>query len=119
MLIDSGSTSNYRSARCQTVLELEVRLEEDFEQLTLADGSKVHVQGCVQFVLHCGNCKTRILAQVFPNLHEELILGIPLLVQKNPTIDWAIGRVIIDRNGIVFTQPCHCQCLNKPEDREK
>ena len=45
VLIDSGSTGNYLSARCQTALELEVKPEEDFERLTLADGSEVHAQG--------------------------------------------------------------------------
>ena len=78
VLIDSGSTGNYLSAWCQTALELEVKPEEDFERLTLADGSEVHAQGYVQFVLHCGNYKTKILARVFPNLHEELILGNPV-----------------------------------------
>ena len=74
VLIDSGSTGNYLSARCQTALDLEVKPEEDFEWLTLADGSEVHAQGYVQFILHCGNYKTKVLARVFPNLHEELIL---------------------------------------------
>ena len=39
--------------------------------------------GYVHFVLHCGNYKTKVLTQVFPNLHEELILGIPWLVEEN------------------------------------
>ena len=42
VLIDSGSTGNYLNARCQTTLDLEVKPEEDFERLTLVDGSKVH-----------------------------------------------------------------------------
>ena len=45
----------------------------------------------VQFVLHCGNYRTKVLARAFSNLHEELILGIPWLVQENATIDWASG----------------------------
>ena len=76
VLIDSGSTGNSLSARCQIALDLKVKPEEDFERLTLADGSEVHAQGYVQFVLHCGNYKTNVLSWVFPNLHEELILGI-------------------------------------------
>ena len=71
--------------------------EEEFERLTLVDGREVHAQGYFQFVLHCGNYKTRIIAWVFPNLHEELILGISWLVKENPTIDWAIGRVTVER----------------------
>ena len=51
MLIGSGSTGNYLSALCQTALELEVKPKEDFKRLTLANGSEVHVQGCVQFCL--------------------------------------------------------------------
>ena len=81
MLIDSGSTSNYLSTRCQTALELKVKPQEDFGLLTLANGSEVHAQGYIQFVLHFENYKTRILDRDFPNLHEELILGIPWLVQ--------------------------------------
>ena len=80
--------------------------EEDFERLTLADGSEVHAQGYVQFILHCGNCKTQILARVFPYLHEELILGIPWLVQENPTIDWATGHVTIEKNVPTFCPQC-------------
>ena len=119
MLNGSGSTNNYLSAQCQTALELEVRPEEDFEWLMLADGSEVHAQGYVQFVLHCGNYKTKVLAQVFPNLHEELILGIPWLVQENPTIDWATRRMTFKKNGSAYTLPCHRQCLNNPKDQER
>ena len=54
-VIDSGSISNYLSAPCQTTLELDVKLEEGFERLTLVDGSKMCAQGYVQFALHCGN----------------------------------------------------------------
>ena len=65
--------------------------EDEFERLTMGDGGEVHMQGYIQFALHCGNYKTRIFSQVSPNFHEELILGIPWLVKENPTIDWAIG----------------------------
>ena len=47
VLIDSGSTGNYLSARCQTALDLKVKPKEDFERLMLADGSEVHAQGYV------------------------------------------------------------------------
>ena len=84
MLVDSGSTSNYISAQCQAGLDLEVQLERDFECLTLADGSEVHPQGYVRFVLHCGDYNCKIFACVFPNLQQELILGIPWLIKANP-----------------------------------
>ena len=88
-LIDSGSTGNYLNARCQTALELRVKSEDKFERLILGDGSEVHAQGCIQFILHRENYKTRILTRLFPNLHEELIRRIPWLGKENPTIDWA------------------------------
>ena len=78
-------------------MELEVQLKQDFEWLMLTDGSEVHAQGHIQFVLHCGSYKTKVLARVFPNLHEELILGILWFVEENSTIDWAIGRVTIEQ----------------------
>ena len=92
-----------------------MKLEKDFERLMLADGSEVHAQGYVQFVLHCGNYKTKVLTRVFPNLHEALILGILWLVQENPTIDWATGHVTIEKNGLAYTLPCHRQCVNNPK----
>ena len=66
--------------------------EDDFEHLTLADGSKVHLQGYVQFVLHCGNYKTKALARVFPNLHEELTLGIHGSWKRIPQLIGQLGE---------------------------
>ena len=66
-----------------------------------------------------GTTRLKFLPGFFLNLHEELVLGIPWLVGKNPTIKWAIGRVTIERNGIVHTLPYYRQYLNKPEDQEK
>ena len=54
VLIDSGSTGNHLSAQCQTALKLRLKPEEKFERVRLADGSEMHAQGYVQFVLHCG-----------------------------------------------------------------
>ena len=70
--------------------------EENFERLTLADGSELHAQRYIQFALHFENYKTTVLARVFPNFHEEFILGIPWPATENPTIDWANGRVTIE-----------------------
>ena len=105
-MIDSGSTGNYISARCQTALGLEVKPESEFERLTLVDGSEVHAQGYVQFVLRCGSYKAKILARVFPNLQQELILGIPWLSEENPTIDWTTGHVEVEKKGTILILPC-------------
>ena len=117
-MIASGSTGNYINAICQTILEFKVKLEEEFARVMLADGSEVHVQGYVQLILHCGNYKTRILTLVFPNLHDELILGIPWLGEENSTFDWADGRVTIERDGAIYILPCYVQRLNKPKGKE-
>ena len=71
-----------------TSLQLPIREEEDFHELTLADGTVVPTAGYVQFVMNCGDYKGRIMARVFSNLHKECILGIPWLEYENPIIDW-------------------------------
>ena len=119
MLVDSGSTSNYISAQCQPGLDLEVQPKRDFERLTLANGSGVHAQGYVRFVLHCGDYDCKILTRVFSNLQEELILGIPWLIKANPTIDWTIRQVKVDRNGMVHTLPCYRRCQNNSSGAER
>ena len=69
VLIDSGSNGNYLSAWCQTVLELEVKPEEDFERLTLADGSEVHVhKGTSSLSFSVGTIRLKFLpgfSQIF------------------------------------------------------
>ena len=61
VLVDSGSTGNYIRAQCQTGLELEVQQDADFERLPLADGSEVHAQGNVRFVLIVGITRVKSL----------------------------------------------------------
>ena len=84
---------------------LRVVPDAQYEELTMADGSKVKVVGRVQFWLRCGNYKGKIIARVFPNLSKQLILGMPWLVQENPSIDWTAERVKIERNGTVLNLP--------------
>ena len=86
-LVDLGSTGNYISDRCLAVLNIPVVPEDEHKNLTLADGSVVQAQGYAQFVLRCGDFKCPIIARVFPNLQQELILGMPWLIQESPNID--------------------------------
>ena len=79
-LVDSGSTGNYISDRCPTALNIPVVPEDEHESLTLADGSVVKAQGYAKFILRCGDFKCPIIARVFPNLQQELILGMPWLI---------------------------------------
>ena len=87
MLLDSGATNNFISDAMATALKLQVQEDEEFHELTLADGTIVLTVGHVQFMMNCGDYKGKIGARVFPNLHKECILGMPWLEYKNPIID--------------------------------
>ena len=58
---------------------MQVREDEDFHELTLADGTIMQIARYVQFVMNCGDNKSKIMARVFHNLHKECILGMPWL----------------------------------------
>ena len=116
VLLDSGSTGNYISDKIAQDFNLIINAEEGSEQLTLADGSKVQAQGYVSFRLRCGQFISQVIARVFPNMHQQLILGIPWLKQENPRIDWRQGQVSIIKNGQIIYLPCHRQ---RNEDLEE
>ena len=86
-----------------------VQSEEGTEQLTLVDGLKVQAQGYVSFRLRCGQYNSEVIPRVFPNMHQQLILGISWLKQENPCIDWRQGQVSILKNGQTIFLPCHRQ----------
>ena len=44
-------------------------------------------------------------ARVFPDLHKEIILGIPWLEKANPVIDWTQRRVRVFHRGCDVTLP--------------
>ena len=87
MLLDSGATGNFISDAMVTELKLQVQNDEDFYEFTLADGTIVPITRYVQFVMNCGDYKSKIMARVFPNLHKECIQGIPWLGYQNSIID--------------------------------
>lgn len=43
------------------------------------------------------------MARVFPNLHKEIILGIPWLREINPVIDWTQHHVKVNHRGCDVT----------------
>ena len=57
MLVDSGATGNFVSDAMVTALGLPVQEEEDFHEVTLADGTVVTTAGYVQFVMKCGDLR--------------------------------------------------------------
>ena len=103
VLLDSGATGNFISDAMATALKLKITSDVDFQDLTLADGSKVWASGYVQFTMNCGGCKGKNIARVFPNLLKECILGMPWLVQENPIIGWKRRQVTIQRSGSFIT----------------
>ena len=105
VLLDSGSTGNFISTQFVAAVGLKVQPDPEWEEITLADGSRLKTEGRVQFMLRCGGYKGRILARVFPNLHKEIILGIPWLRQANPAIDWAQRRVTVQHRGCDVVLP--------------
>ena len=82
---------------------LKVQADPEWQEIMLADGSKLKTEGRVQFTLRYGGYKERILARVFPDLHKEIILGIPWLSQANPVIDWTQRRVRVFHRGSDIT----------------
>ena len=76
-LIDCGSMGNYISDSLVPALVMEVVPEKDFKVLELANQTTVKAQGYVSFRLDSGEFNCRIIAQVFPNLRSEVMLGTP------------------------------------------
>ena len=80
-LIDCGSTGNYTSDSLVLVLGMEVVSEKDFKVLELANQTTIKAQGYVSFWLDNREFSCRVIAQVFPNLQSEVILGTPWLIK--------------------------------------
>ena len=100
VLLDSGSTGNFISTQFVAAAGLTIQPDSQWEEVTLADGSRLRTEGRVQFTLRCGKYKERVSARVFPNLHKEIILGIPWLEKANPVIDWTQRRVRVFLSGM-------------------
>ena len=66
ILLDSGATSNFISDVMATALKLQVQEDEDFYEVTLADGTIVPTAGYVQFVMNCGTTRARSWPRYFP-----------------------------------------------------
>ena len=94
-MIDSGSTGNFVSLQLVEQCELKKENHQDF--LTLADGTRLTVHEVVKFHFKCGFLKNQITAQVFPGMHQSLILGIPWLRMVNPHINWSERTITVKK----------------------
>ena len=68
ILLDSGSTGNFVSARICTAIKLKPEKDANPEELKMADGSIVKTEGKVQIQLRCGKYRRVVQAKVFPGL---------------------------------------------------
>ena len=66
---------------------MKIEVEDQAEELKMADGIVVKIEGRVHFVLKCGGYKGQISARVFPNMNKPMILGILWLSKENPHIN--------------------------------
>ena len=97
VLLDSGSTGNFVSARICTALKIKPEIDAHPEELKMADGSTVETEGRVKIQLHCGKYRGTVLAKVFPGLQKEMILGMPWLQKENPQINWTQGEILVQQ----------------------
>lgn len=51
-------------------------------------------------------------------MHQELILGIPLLKAKNLQIDWRQGQVDVVKSGQTIYLSCYCQIQDDKDNAE-
>ena len=73
VLVDSGLAGNYIDARECTAQRIKIEVEDQAEELKMADGTMVKIEGRVQFVLKCGGYRGQISAWVFPNMNKPMI----------------------------------------------
>ena len=71
--------------------------EDQCEELKMADGNVVRIEGRVQFVLKCDGYKGEFSAWVFPNIDKQMILGISWLSKENTHIDWTQVVVVMKK----------------------
>ena len=97
VLVDSGSTGNYIDARECAARRMKIEAEDKPEELKMADGTVVKMEGRVQLKLKCGGYRGNVSARVFPNMNKQMILGIPWLSKENPHIDWTQAAVVMKK----------------------
>ena len=98
VLVDYGSIGNYIGARECTARGIKVEAEDQVEELMMADGTVVKIEGRVQFMLKCCRYRGQISARLFPNMNKPMILGIPWLSKENPHIDWTQTTMVVNKD---------------------
>ena len=76
VLMDYRSTSNHINTGECAARTIKIEVEDQAEELKMADVTMVRTEGRVQLVLKCGGYRGQISARVFPNMNKPMILGI-------------------------------------------
>ena len=74
-----------------------MEVEDKLEELKMADGTMVQMEGRVQFLLKCGGCRGKIFVRFFPNMNKQMILGILLLSKENSHSDWTRVAMVMKK----------------------
>ena len=61
-----GPTGNYTGAQECAARRIKIEVEDQAEELKMADGTMVKTEGRVQFMLKCGGYRGQISARYFP-----------------------------------------------------
>ena len=91
------STDHYIDAGECIARGTKVEVEHQAEELKRSDGIVTRTEGLVQFMLKCGGYKGAVSAQIFPNMNQQMILGIPWLLKENSDINWAQVAVVMKK----------------------
>ena len=82
--MDSGSTSKYIDARECAARGSKIEVEDQPEQLKMADGTVVQMEGRIQFVLKCGGYRGKISARGFSQYEQTNDSGNPVAIIGEP-----------------------------------
>ena len=113
VLVDCGSTGNFISEEFVLSNRIPTEQTKNEQKVMLADGScrlanRVVVNVCVEFNESKSNrvYSERVNLVVLPLQSYQVILGMPWLKYRNPTIDWN-GRIALkdEKNNLFYLEP--------------
>lgn len=71
VLVHTGSTGSYIDDQECAAKGLKVEVEDSSEELKVANGSMVKIEGHIQTNLKCGGYHRIVSARVFPQMHKQ------------------------------------------------
>ena len=86
ILVDLGSNGNYIDGQVRIAKRINVEDDNHVEDVKMADGTTVRIEGRFQVILKCGGYRGSIFSRVCPNINKQMILGILWLSNKTTTL---------------------------------